>query len=148
MAERKNRPQLQPPDLSPPIKQPSNMPGAVAADDPRFVVAARLETHDAYIRGIQEGRVRVVNPDTLPRREDERSGTPLSRRSPETSLSTKVPESVMQQLRRRYAETGVTIRNQILIALRKEGLEVNDDDNAGRAEAASTIVLSGFRVFV
>jgi hypothetical protein len=34
----------------------------------------------------------------------------------------------MQQLRRRYADTGITIRNQILIALRKEGLEINDDD--------------------
>jgi hypothetical protein len=34
----------------------------------------------------------------------------------------------MQQLRRRYAETGTTIRNQILIALRKDGLEVNEDD--------------------
>ena len=50
------------------------------------------------------------------------------RRSPETSLSTKVPQSVLQQLRRRYAETGITIRNQILIALRKEGLEIDDDD--------------------
>jgi hypothetical protein len=34
----------------------------------------------------------------------------------------------MQQLRRRYAETGVTIRNQILFALRKDGLEIGDDD--------------------
>ena len=34
----------------------------------------------------------------------------------------------MQQLRRRYAETGVTIRNQILFALRKDGLEIEDDD--------------------
>ena len=34
----------------------------------------------------------------------------------------------MQQLRRRYAETGTTIRNQILIALRREGLEVYEDD--------------------
>ena len=31
------------------------------------------------------------------------------RRSPETSLSTKVPEYVMQQLRLRYAEAGITI---------------------------------------
>ncbi len=35
---------------------------------------------------------------------------------------------VLQQLRRRYSETGVTIRNQILIALRKEGLEIDDAD--------------------
>ncbi len=34
----------------------------------------------------------------------------------------------MQQLRRRYAETGVTIRNQILLALRKDGIEVKADD--------------------
>lgn len=34
----------------------------------------------------------------------------------------------MQQLRHRYAETGTTIRNQILIALRREGLEINEDD--------------------
>jgi hypothetical protein len=39
-----------------------------------------------------------------------------------------VPECVMQQLRRRYAETGVTIRNQILLALRRDGLEIEDDD--------------------
>lgn len=34
----------------------------------------------------------------------------------------------MQQLRRRYAETGVTIRNQILLAMRRDGLEIEDDD--------------------
>jgi hypothetical protein len=34
----------------------------------------------------------------------------------------------MQQLRLRYAEAGITIRNQILIALRKEGLKINEDD--------------------
>ena len=39
-----------------------------------------------------------------------------------------MPEYVMQQLRRRYAETGVTIRNQILLALRRDGLEIEDDD--------------------
>jgi hypothetical protein len=53
---------------------------------------------------------------------------PLRRRSPETSLSTKVPEYVMQQLRRRYADTGITIRNQILLALRGDGLTVEEDD--------------------
>ena len=122
-----NRPQLQAPDLSTPAKHTSEPP-RVAADDPRFAAAAQLETHDAYVRGVQEGRVRVVNPDTLPRRPDEKDQLPPRRRSPETSLSTKVPESVMQQLRRRYAETGITIRNQILIALRNEGLEINEDD--------------------
>jgi hypothetical protein len=128
MATRNSRPQLQAPDLSPPARQPSSTPARIAVDDPRFAAAAELETHDAYVRGVQEGRVRVVNPDTLPRRPHETEQPPARRRSPETSLSTKVPESVMQQLRRRYAETGVTIRNQVLIALRKEGLEINDDD--------------------
>jgi hypothetical protein len=128
MAARNSRPQLQAPDLSPPARQAGNAPPRITADDPRFAAAAQLETHDAYVRGVQEGRVRVVNPDTLPRRPDEKDQLPPRRRSPETSLSTKVPESVMQQLRRRYAETGITIRNQILIALRKEGLEINEDD--------------------
>jgi hypothetical protein len=128
MAARNSRPQLQAPDLSPPARQPGSTPPRIAADDPRFAAAAQLETHDAYVRGVQEGRVRVVNPDTLPRQPAERDQSPLRRRSPETSLSTKVPESVMQQLRRRYAETGITIRNQILIALRKEGLEIGEDD--------------------
>jgi hypothetical protein len=128
MAGRKSRPQLQPPDLTPPAEQPSGLPRRVAADDPRFAAAAELETHDAYVRGVQEGRVRVVNPETLPRREAEKDQPPPRRRSPETSLSTKVPESVMQQLRRRYADTGITIRNQILIALRKDGLKVDEDD--------------------
>ena len=68
------------------------------------------------------------NPETLPRGGTENDHPPPRRRSPETSLSTKVPESVMQQLRRRYADTGITIRNQILIALRKDGLEVDEDD--------------------
>ena len=128
MTTRNSRPQLQAPDLSPPARHSNSAPPRVAADDPRFTAAAELETHDAYLRGVQEGRVRVVNPDTLPHRADEKDEAPPRRRSPETSLSTKVPMAVMQQLRRRYAETGVTIRNQILIALRKDGLEVNEDD--------------------
>jgi len=128
MTTRNSRPQLQPPDLSPPARHSGSAPPPIAADDPRFAAAAELETHEAYLRGVQEGRVRVVNPDTVPPRPDERAQPPAKRRSPETSLSTKVPQSVMQQLRRRYAETGVTIRNQILIALRKEGLEIDDDD--------------------
>ena len=57
MAERKSRPQLQPPDLTQPAGQPSTLPRRVAADDPRFAAAAELETHDAYVRGVQEGRV-------------------------------------------------------------------------------------------
>jgi hypothetical protein len=128
MPERRRRPELQAPDLSPSGKLPSSTPPRVSPDDPRFAAAAQLETHDAYVRGVQEGRVRVVNPDTLPLRPDEGERTTSRRRSPEASLSTKVPEAVMQQLRLRYAETGITIRNQILIALRRDGLEVNEDD--------------------
>lgn len=128
MAARNGRPELQPPDLSPADRPPSNTLRPIADDDPRFAAAAQFETHDAYMRGVQEGRVRVINPDTLPRRPDENDQLLARRRSPETSLSTKVPESLMQQLRRRYADTGVTIRNQILIALRKEGFEIDDDD--------------------
>jgi hypothetical protein len=89
-----------------------------------------LETHAALLQGVKEGRVRVVNTDTAPQRPDLAAAPiePSRRRSPETSLSTKVPEYVMQQLRRRYAETGVTIRNQLLFALRREGFEIEDDD--------------------
>ena len=126
MPERR-RPDLQAPDLSPPGKPPVASP-RVRADDPRFAAAAQLETHDAYVRGVQEGRVRVVNPETFPLPPEEGERTASRRRSPETSLSTKVPEYVMQQLRLRYAETGITIRNQILIALRRDGLEVNEND--------------------
>jgi len=46
-------------------------PQRTAADDPRFAAAAQLETHDAVRRGVQEGRVRVVNPETLPPRSAE-----------------------------------------------------------------------------
>jgi hypothetical protein len=128
MSTHRSRPELRAPDLSPSPSQSSSTPPRVAADDPRFAAAAQLETHDAYVRGVQEGRVRVVNPGTVPPRPDDEDRASPRRRSPETSLSTKVPEYVMHQLRLRYAETGITIRNQILIALRKDGLEVNDDD--------------------
>jgi hypothetical protein len=124
----RQRPDLHAPDLSPPAKPSGSTPPRVAADDPRFTAAAQLETHEAYVRAVQEGRVRVVDPDTLPLRPEEGEQAPPRRRSPETSLSTKVPEKVMQQLRLRYAETGITIRNQILLALRRDGLEVSDDD--------------------
>src|SRR5262245_6664851 len=127
MSTRATRPQLPAPDLSPSSRVGGATPQRTAVDDPRFQAAAQLETHDAILRGVSEGRVRVVNPDTLPPRIAEVQPPPR-RRSLETSLSTKVPEYVMQQLRRRYAETGTTIRNQILIALRKEGFEIREDD--------------------
>jgi hypothetical protein len=97
-------------------------------DDRRFDTAQQFETHDAMVRGVQEGRVRAVNLDTLPSRQEPEASPVHSRRSPELSLSTKVPEQVMQQLRRRYAETGITIRNQILLALKAAGLEISDNE--------------------
>jgi hypothetical protein len=128
MSARPNRPQLEPPDLSPPTRPAAAAPPKTATSDPRFEAAAKLETHDAVLRGVQEGRVRVVNPETVPPMPQPFEPAPSRRRSPETSLSTKVPEYVIRQLRRRYAETGITIRNQVLLALRKEGIEVQDDD--------------------
>ena len=53
---------------------------------------------------------------------------PPRRRSPELSLSTKVPDHVMRELRRRYANTGVTIRVQVLLALKAQGFEIDEDD--------------------
>ena len=80
-----------------------------------FAVFRRGESAWSIRRRFRPGRLKEISP--TPRR-----------RAAETSLSTKVPEYVMQQLRLRYAEAGITIRNQILIALRKEGLEINEDD--------------------
>jgi hypothetical protein len=128
MSVRPNRPQLEPPDLSSPTRPGSGTPPKTSTNDPRFEAAAKLETHDAVVRGVQEGWVRVVNPETVPPIPQPSEPAPPGRRSPETSLSTKVPEYVIQQLRRRYAETGITIRNQVLLALRRDGVEVEDDD--------------------
>ena len=128
MTTRNGRPQLQPPDLSTSAKRSSSAPSRIAADDPRFTAAAELETHDAYLRGVQEGRVRVVNPETVPPRPEERTQPPAKRRSPETSLSTKVPQFVMQQLRRsdskpypivtNYQETMNVIGEELLATFR------------------------------
>jgi len=128
MSARPTRPQLEPPDLSEPTRPTTGTPPKTSASDPRFDAAARLETHERVRRGLEEGWVKVVNPDTAPPMPPPSEHVPPRRRSPETSLSTKVPEYVIQQLRRRYAETGITIRNQVLLALRKDGLEVEEDD--------------------
>ncbi len=129
MTARQTRPELQAPDLSPPpIVDPGPKPAATDPNDPRFVGAEQFETHDNYVDGVRKGRVRVVNPDTVPDRPVPPPAPQIRRRSPEVSLSTKAPEAVVQQLRRRYAETGVTIRNQILLALRRDGIEIDDDD--------------------
>ncbi len=129
MSARPTRPQLEAPDLSPPTRRPGDVPVKTAPNDPRFEAVEHLETHAALLQGVKAGRVRVVNPDTVPPRPGLSAPVEqVRRRSPETSLSTKVPEYVMQQLRRRYADTGVTIRNQLLFALRKDGLAIEDDD--------------------
>jgi hypothetical protein len=131
MTSPRTRPELQAPDLTqPPVIEVGPKPRATDPDDPRFAGAKQFETHDNFVEGIRNGRVRVSNLDTVP---DRPAGPPfiasaVRRRSPEVSLSTKVPETVLQQLRRRYADNGVTIRNQILLALRKDGIEVEDDD--------------------
>lgn len=118
------RPNLQVPDLD-----QLTAPRPTSVNDPRFSAAEALETPEALERGLRNGNVRVVNPETVPQQHTRsEAAAPVSRRSPEISLSTKAPEYVMQQLRRRYAETGVTIRNQILLALRKDGIEVKADD--------------------
>jgi DNA-binding transcriptional LysR family regulator len=129
MSARPTRPQLEAPDLSPSTRRPGDVPFKTAPSDPRFEAVEQLETHAALLQGVKAGRVRVVNPDTVPPRPElPAPAQPARRRSPETSLSTKVPEYVMQQLRRRYADTGVTIRNQLLLALKKEGLAIEEVD--------------------
>ena len=123
------RPTLHAPDIS-------NIPGRPSAPatpvaDPRFAVAETLEDPTALTRRVREGSVRVLNPHTI----QQTTGPagvpapgPTRRRGPELSLSTKVPEYVMHQLRVRSAEKGVTIRNLLLLALRREGFEIDDDD--------------------
>lgn len=125
MSSRQQRPALQAPDLS---VVPRPAPQPTSANDPRFDAAAALETPEALAHGLRTGAVTVVNPKTAPSVQRSPVEVPTPRRGPETSLSTKVPEYVLQQLRRRYADTGVTIRNQILYALRRDGLEVREED--------------------
>lgn len=127
MAQMTRRPGLQiPPD--PPA---TGRPGRVAADDPRFAAAESLEEPGAIREAVAAGRVRAINAETAPGMLAPPTPVPLraSRRTaPEVALSTKVPDYVLRQLRRRYAESGITIRNQILFALRLAGVEVRDDD--------------------
>ncbi|HZY60764.1 MAG TPA: hypothetical protein VFE56_13445 [Candidatus Binataceae bacterium] len=123
------RPALQAPEL--PATPAIAVPPRTDPDDARFTGAEQFETHEALLRGVQNGSVRTINPETMPRvaaKERDQPPEPPRRRGPEVSLSTKVPEYVMVQLRRRYADTGITIRNQVLLALRKEGFEIQEDD--------------------
>jgi len=123
------RPALQAPNIS-------NIPGrpsaaATPASDPRFAAAETLEDPAALTRRVREGVVRVINPDTIQQAAvpvEVPAQEPARRRGPELSMSTKVPEYVMHQLRIRSAEKGVTIRNLLLLALRREGFQIDDDD--------------------
>ena len=104
------RPTLQPPDLT---------PGRNLPNDNRFDQAASLETPEAVGRRVATGSVRVLNQDT---------SVAEASRSPELSLSTKVPIYLMKQLRLRSAEQGVTIRNLLLLALQAQGFTVHEED--------------------
>jgi hypothetical protein len=129
------RPGLQVPVLADDMARPARIP----SDDPRFALAESLERPEAIREAVAAGRVRAINaetgggllaPATAPAGEGRGVAPgPASRRTaPEVALSTKVPDYVLRQLRRRYAESGITIRNQILFALRLAGIEVRDAD--------------------
>ena len=128
MSSKPGRPVLQPPELGP----PPPLPGAPrpGLDDPRFRVAEALERPEALREAVAAGRVRAINADTGGGIfGGEADAVPSRRRTaPEVALSTKVPDYVLKQLRLRYAESGTTIRNQILLALRLAGIEVDDRD--------------------
>lgn len=131
MAGPKTRPLLQAPDLSPTAPSDAPRPPRTDPDDSRFAGAEQFETPEALLRGVKNGSVRTLNPETMPRpvgAEPSPPAEPPRRRSPELSLSTKVPEGVMRELRRRYADTGVTIRVQVLLALKAQGFEIGEDD--------------------
>lgn len=104
------RPTLQPPEL---------MPNRNLLNDNRFEQAASMETPEAVGRRVATGSVRVLNQDT---------SVAEAARSPELSLSTKVPVYLMKQLRLRSAEQGITIRNLLLLALQAQGFTVNGED--------------------
>jgi hypothetical protein len=120
------RPGLQLPDIAQP------RPARTAPDDPRFAVAETLERPEAIREAVASGRVRAINAETggelLAAPPAPEAGRASRRTAPEVALSTKVPDYVLRQLRRRYAESGITIRNQVLFALRLAGVEVRDAD--------------------
>ncbi len=131
MAGSKTRPSLQAPDLSPTVPSDAPLPQRTDPNDSRFAGAEQFETPEALLRGVKNGSVRTLNPETMPRSvgvEASPPAEPPRRRSPELSLSTKVPDHVMRELRRRYANTGITIRVQVLLALKAQGFEIDEDD--------------------
>ncbi len=123
--ELQKRPDLQLPDIAQP------RPTRTAPDDPRFSVAETLERPEAIREAVASGRVRAINAETggeLLAAPAVESRAATRRTAPEVALSTKVPDYVLRQLRRRYAESGITIRNQVLFGLRLAGVEVRDAD--------------------
>jgi hypothetical protein len=127
------RPTLRPPLLDAPPAPPRT--ARPAADDPRFAMAEHLERPEQIRAAVADGRVRAINAETAPDLLAAPPPPPLAtaprpprRSAPEVALSTKVPDYVLRQLRRRYAESGITIRNQVLFALRLAGVEVRDED--------------------
>jgi hypothetical protein len=88
--------------------------------DNRFALAEKLEQPAVLQERIAAGSVTVVNPQTMP--------SEMRQRSEQGPLSTLAPLYVIKQLRQRHAETGETIRNQILRALQKDGIEVHEHD--------------------
>ncbi len=127
MSGSKSRPALQPLDLSPAVATDATRPPRTDPNDARFAGAEQFETPEAVARAVMNGSVRTLNPETMPRQPDAGMAS-TRRRTPETSLSTKVPEYVMKQLRQRHVDTNITIRNQILLALRQQGFEIDDAD--------------------
>jgi hypothetical protein len=129
VSSKPGRPVLQPPELGSSSSLPrASRPGP---DDPRFLVAEALERPEALREAVATGRVRAINADTADGIFGREAGADAAmprRTAPEVALSTKVPDYVLKQLRLRYAENGTTIRNQILLALRLAGIEVNDRD--------------------
>ena len=115
------------PGLQPPVLEPAPRP-RVAPDDPRFAVAESLERPEVVREAVAAGRVRALNAETATGLLAPPPARVSRRTAPEVALSTKVPDYVLRQLRRRYAESGVTIRNQILFALRLAGIEVRNED--------------------
>lgn len=122
MSQTTRRPGLQPPVIEPAAR------ARVALDDPRFAVAESLERPEVIREAVATGRVRAINTETATGLLAPPQGRVSRRTAPEVALSTKVPDYVLRQLRRRYAESGVTIRNQILFALRLAGIEVRNED--------------------
>jgi hypothetical protein len=123
------RPALQAPELT---SLPGRSLPKILTDDNRFLAAAALEQPEALARRVQEGSVRVINTDTLqpapaPQAAELQKETAY-KRGPETTLSTKIPDYVMRQLKITAAQRETTIRNLLLDALKRDGFEIKNED--------------------